>query len=629
MDFDISFPDPLYGRIRATKFERYIIDLPEFQRLKRIKQLGVAHVIFPGAIHTRFEHCMGTMHVADLIFQRFEHKFDKKFDFYRQQLRLAGLLHDIGHSPFSHTFEIALSRMDNTVGFQYKKHEFNTKAIISNFGRRKDIAKLIKKLKISTKPLEYFKKIGKISTGDSRGLNRDERFLASIISSDIDADRLDYLLRDSLHTGINFIGFNLNQLLESISIHPKKYRLLIGKAGEYKTFHERSAIAIGEAILISRYHHYLYLVNHRKNISANLMFVKAFINSVDNFRKKDYKNKKYELNDFFKKKDDCNFIRFIEEYGDNEAIQIIDNYKKGKLFHIALDLKYMAISPSIRLAIEFIKRNQPILNDIENEIRNTLDYNIHLCISYIKGVPKNLRIRFFDEDSFLYDESKLASGLIKELLGSNSLYFLCEQKKDIDHCNKLIRKSWDKIISIITNKINKERSSKPFELDFLIIFFDEFNKHIINKNKNNSPIDPSQYLIKYITRIYKMIKWIQNKYPYSCKGCPNPLNYSFNKDYGYTYSPDLFEDIMKLASMGFIKVIIYEKKRPLIEQGIPTSGYLDYIDNRFHNIYKFHILDDGKIYAKTLENKYKKYIDFINNNIDILYKDIYIDNIEV
>jgi HD superfamily phosphohydrolase len=71
MDFNISFPDPVYGRIRATEFERYIIDLPEFQRLKRIKQLGVAHVIFPGAIHTRFEHCVGTMHVADLIFQRF------------------------------------------------------------------------------------------------------------------------------------------------------------------------------------------------------------------------------------------------------------------------------------------------------------------------------------------------------------------------------------------------------------------------------------------------------------------------------------------------------------------------------------------------------------------------------
>ena len=90
--------DPIHGLIRLTDQEISIIDTPPFQRLRRIKQLALANLVYPGALHTRFEHSLGTLHTAARIMDTFEIKE------HVEVVRLAALLHDIGHGPFSHGY---------------------------------------------------------------------------------------------------------------------------------------------------------------------------------------------------------------------------------------------------------------------------------------------------------------------------------------------------------------------------------------------------------------------------------------------------------------------------------------------------------------------------------------------
>ena len=116
----LEITDPIHDFIRLNNTERQIIDTPEFQRLRRIKQLSGAHLTYPGAQHTRFEHSLGVMHIASMAGTSLQSKGITRNDDIIN-LRLAALLHDIGHGPFSHLFEEvlqrkrkkAMSRLDN------------------------------------------------------------------------------------------------------------------------------------------------------------------------------------------------------------------------------------------------------------------------------------------------------------------------------------------------------------------------------------------------------------------------------------------------------------------------------------------------------------------------------------
>lgn len=96
--------DSVYGDIELSKFEVRVMDMPQFQRIRRIKQLGLISLIYPGANHTRFEHCIGTMNLASKLATKLDLSDDEI-----ELIRISGLLHDIGHGPFSHVSEGVLS----------------------------------------------------------------------------------------------------------------------------------------------------------------------------------------------------------------------------------------------------------------------------------------------------------------------------------------------------------------------------------------------------------------------------------------------------------------------------------------------------------------------------------------
>jgi HD superfamily phosphohydrolase len=240
--------DPIHDFIHVYEHELSIIDDPIFQRLRRIRQLSGAHLTYPAAQHTRFEHSLGVMHIASQAGHALNEKGILKSDDI-EILRLAGLLHDIGHGPFSHLFEEII---------QEKKisHE--------DFGRE-----LILKSEIGDNLSKngFDKKfITKIAFGDSKF-----QYLNEIVSGALSADMMDYLLRDGYFSGAEHAKVDHKRITQSLDVHKKKLAL------------ERSALYSFESMMHSRYQMFKAVYFHKTVRAAEVMLLEALRLSDDEF----------------------------------------------------------------------------------------------------------------------------------------------------------------------------------------------------------------------------------------------------------------------------------------------------------------------------------------------------------
>ncbi len=193
--------DPIHKEINVKdKIIRELIKTKEFDRLKRIYQLGLAYKLFPSATHTRYAHCLGTYEVVSKFTNALKNNPKSKTKISDKEaltVAIAGLLHDIGHGPFSHVFE---SINPNEV-----KHEEWTLAIIKN--PDSEINKVLKKYNININD------VCSIIKGTYK-----KKWMTQLISSDVDADRIDYLLRDSYFIGTHYGTIDLDILLKRVNI---------------------------------------------------------------------------------------------------------------------------------------------------------------------------------------------------------------------------------------------------------------------------------------------------------------------------------------------------------------------------------------------------------------------------
>ena len=233
--------DPIHDFIRVSGPELKIIDNPIFQRLRRIRQLSGAHLTYPGAQHTRFEHSLGVMHISGQAGQALQEKgILKKDDI--ENLRLAALLHDIGHGPFSHLFEEILQEKRKI------SHEEMGKRIIL----KTEIGDLLSKS-------GYDKKfITKLAFGDSK-----LQFMNEIISGVLSADMMDYLLRDGYYTGAEHAKIDHKRLTQSLEVYQKKLAL------------EKSALYSFESMMHSRYQMFKAVYFHKTVRSAEVMLLES------------------------------------------------------------------------------------------------------------------------------------------------------------------------------------------------------------------------------------------------------------------------------------------------------------------------------------------------------------------
>ena len=232
--------DPIHDFVRVNSNELKIIDTSIFQRLRRIRQLSGAHLIYPGAQHTRFEHSLGVMHIASMAGHALNEKGIVSSDNI-QNLRFAGLLHDIGHGPFSHLFEELLQK-------RKMSHE--------DMGRNIILKTQIGDL-ISANGFDK-KFITELAFGNSKF-----QFMNEIISGALSADIMDYLLRDGYFTGAEHAKIDHNRLTYSLDVYKNKLAL------------EKSALVNFETMMISRYQMFKAVYFHKTVRAGEVMLLES------------------------------------------------------------------------------------------------------------------------------------------------------------------------------------------------------------------------------------------------------------------------------------------------------------------------------------------------------------------
>ncbi len=276
--------DPIHGSIFLTDGEEALIESVEFQRLREIKQLGFAEFSFPGATHNRFLHSIGVSHNAGKIFDSifkayFFQKPSNKLRF-RQITKLAALLHDIGHGPLSHTTEEVMPAVDELQISVYPQgaspRRANHEDYTIKFVTDSNIASLIKKFHPDIDPYHVACLIDKNLPCDETVFNDgkiDYRgILTQIVSSELDADRMDYLERDSYFCGISYGNIDRDWLIQNLTIHIENYRAQLAL--------NRRALYAFDDFLISRHHMHLMVYFHHKSVVYDEMLVR-YLSSPD------------------------------------------------------------------------------------------------------------------------------------------------------------------------------------------------------------------------------------------------------------------------------------------------------------------------------------------------------------
>ena len=242
--------DPIHGFIGLTGLESKIVNSEPYQRLRRIKQLSGAHYVYPTAEHTRFGHCIGVMFTAGLLGKRLLGQLGLG-DEALQEVRLAGLLHDLGHGPFSHVFEESLIERRGW------NHEDVTEWLI----RESEVGDLIEDGGISKD------RIANLVRG--RRTKKTDGVVSGIVAGQIDADKMDYLIRDSFYCGVNYGLVDIHRLISSIEI-TKSLEMQFDLAA-------RGAL---EAFLVARYEMFLNVYYHKTVRSVEVMLIQL-INAAD------------------------------------------------------------------------------------------------------------------------------------------------------------------------------------------------------------------------------------------------------------------------------------------------------------------------------------------------------------
>jgi HD superfamily phosphohydrolase len=320
-----SIRDPIHGDIQLDPIESAIVDTRIFQRLRYIRQNGLLHLVFPGAVHTRFAHSLGTMdiarRVAESLFGPMRHSATKAIEYLSQAFRLAALLHDVGHCAFSHSIEhITLGEGKSFLGttrelfVEWKQHDLLAAYLTHHPGsdvepvtheqiglilvseifsqprvveacaaatlRAEDLSRDVQALMDGRLPVsDQFKQsaseVARALTDDSStpGYEDLAKILHGLVSGTLDVDRLDYLVRDSTHCGVPYGLCEVDLLVKSLSIGivDTKISLLL----------DHKAVHALDDMLWSRYQLFLQVLNHKTNVGLNAALGEAITQALE------------------------------------------------------------------------------------------------------------------------------------------------------------------------------------------------------------------------------------------------------------------------------------------------------------------------------------------------------------
>jgi HD superfamily phosphohydrolase len=393
--------DPIYGFITVPdQLIARIIDHPYFQRLRRITQMGCAHVVFPGARHSRFEHALGCLHLMQKAIRVLRLKGITISDHEKQALQIGILLHDIGHGPYSHTLESALikSASHEELGLKFLE------SLNKEFDGELDLA------------IRLF-------SG-----NYHRKFLNQLIASQLDIDRLDYLKRDSFYAGVAEGNINSERIISMFNVHDDE--LVVDAKGIYSV----------ENFLIARRLMYWQAYMHKTCVSAEIMLrhvldraselvnetpsiasgnLKKFLRSESDQQTDD------ELLKNFAELDDVDIIYHIKKWSENDdpvLSQLSQGFMKRNLLKIVISNEKAARSKISELEDRLVNK----LGIAKHDVGYFISQGKLTNIAY-KSDVQPIKIRF--KDGNLKEVAEASDQLnLKALTHPVDKYYYCYPK---------------------------------------------------------------------------------------------------------------------------------------------------------------------------------------------------------
>ncbi|MFZ3148698.1 MAG: HD domain-containing protein [Methanothrix sp.] len=552
--------DPVHGAIQIDELERHLILSRPMQRLKGIKQLGLVETVYPGASHSRFEHSLGTMYMAGRMAEHLGLVWEEV-----RKVRIAGLLHDLGHSALSHAVEGVLRRnpdiQPSLAGRRVSRHEEFTRQIIAThpFGEEA--------LQVAERDFgnadELFLEIADIASGARAPLGQ-------IIVGDLDADRIDFLLRDSHHTGVSLGLVDTDQILQALTI--SNGRIVLAGEGDYRAEMSQTA---AESMLIARAHHYNALIYHPTVQSIRAMLLAALERALSRM---DADEAKSSIVLFFREFTDPDILDFIKQRGDDTSRDLLSRIKYGREFPLAARFDHRSLSPDIRMALSTVSRHGRMRKLFEDALGKK--YGALVDVTVGSGVPRSMRTQ---ANGFFYDESALAAGLVKSLTRQIAISFFSDERPKISL--EEVREQADRLLTFI-------RSESYLPIDGLLLLFYSLHQ-MLSETYGQKILVPR---IRNITWLYRTVARIKDLGPASLCSL---FDYSFHSDYGFPYSERLFEDIQILVAGG----MIYQDERHYE------------LNSQWLQRYEYMLTADGIKYAEKVAGSYSKEAEALANHL--------------
>ena len=358
------FNDPVYGFIRFPFDLLYdLIDHPYFQRLRRISQMGLSHYVYPGALHTRFHHALGALHLMTRAIDNLRLKGIAISDEEYEAVCVAILLHDIGHGPFSHALEGKIVPVHHeNLSLAYME------ALNTEFEGKLDLAiKIFKN--------EYSKS-----------------FLHQLVSGQLDMDRLDYLNRDSFFTGVAEGVIGYDRIIEML--HVVDDQLVIEEKGIYSI----------EKFLISRRIMYWQVYYHKASVAAEYMLILFY----DLLKKSGIEVTSKALQYFLEAERTDLSAELVHEHSKIDDIDIVFTIKEHKNSNFKL-LKIISESILDRQLFTCHVNNAPHSSDLKHMLRQKLTEHYDIASS-----DASLLICEGKEEKFAYDQTENEIVILKK-----------------------------------------------------------------------------------------------------------------------------------------------------------------------------------------------------------------------
>ena len=349
--------DPIHGYIRISETERTIVDTRPVQRLRRLRQLAGSEFVYPAANHSRFEHVLGAMHLAGLLSDVLPTHLDQHD---REQLRLAALLHDIGHGPFSHVFEPLMMR------HLKKTHEDFVPWLVNET----EVADKLSKTGFNPK------KVGLLAVGRLRDPKRP--YLDQIISSSVDIDKMDFLVRDSFHTGAGYGSIDVHRFLYTMDVINGNLSV------------DGRAVATLESFLLARLESFRTIYFHRASRAVQIMLVQALEAAKDELNLL-----KFDEPDDFLKLDDYKVWTELKECKPSK--RIMQDLESRKLLKCAYEKTVFAREELVSNVITRESVRENIQKEIAKKAKINAD-DVSIDVPTLPSVPNHnaVEIQPFD-----------------------------------------------------------------------------------------------------------------------------------------------------------------------------------------------------------------------------------------